>query len=411
MSRPFEFVGEAPGRLDVLGGVADYSGACVLQTPTRSRTRVVLEPVGNRSIVCASELATAQFCMPLGPLVAALEADAGWKELRGMFAGAGAPRWSLYPLGCVAAFGRAYGWRPQSGFRLSVTSGVPQSMGVSSSAALEIAALRALSGYSGIDFDGNEIAHLGQQAENFIVGAPCGLMDQLAAAFGEPGSLLPILCRPDQLDPLVRLPAGVTVIGWPSGVRHSVAGSPYAVARCAAFMAKRILETALGGRLKYLSEAPVPVVKMLCALMTSRYSGEEFLLEFDSSGDALTSVDPAVEYPVAAAASFAVEEHGRSLQMAALLQGAARNRSLVVEAGSLMTASHRAYGDLGLGSPATDAIAEALSELGPSRGVYGARISGGGGGGTVVALVETDSLPAIKEMGKRRFGKAPSLVL
>ena len=54
--------------------------------------------------------------------------------------------------------------------------------------------------------------------------------------------LLPIKCRPDQCDAPLPLPAGVVALGWPSMVVHDVGASPYATARCAAFMAKRILE-------------------------------------------------------------------------------------------------------------------------------------------------------------------------
>ena len=68
-----------------------------------------------------------------------------------------------------------------SGLAFEVRSEVPHASGVSSSAALEIATLRALADYFEIDFAGTELARLGQVAENRVVGAPCGLMDQLAA--------------------------------------------------------------------------------------------------------------------------------------------------------------------------------------------------------------------------------------
>ena len=113
-------------------------------------------------------------------------------------------------------------------------------MGVSSSAALEVATLRGLEVLAGKSFTGTALARLAQRAENEIVGAACGLMDQLAVAHGRVGELLPILCRPDVLHERVRLPEGAVVVGWPSGVRHAVADSPYATARAAAFMARPI---------------------------------------------------------------------------------------------------------------------------------------------------------------------------
>lgn len=72
------------------------------------------------------------------------------------------------------------------------------------------------------------------------MGAPCGIMDQLAVSFGTAGRVLPILCRPDEPLESLPLPAGVVLLGWPSGVKHSVAGSPYGTARAAAFMGKKV---------------------------------------------------------------------------------------------------------------------------------------------------------------------------
>src|SRR6516164_6656470 len=59
--------GEAPGRLDVLGGVADYSGALVLQMPIRATTRVTVTPLATPRLELASEQAGA-FTLPLPPL-------------------------------------------------------------------------------------------------------------------------------------------------------------------------------------------------------------------------------------------------------------------------------------------------------------------------------------------------------
>ena len=105
--------------------------------------------------------------------------------------------------------------------------------------------------------------------ENLVVGAPCGIMDQMASALGRRGQLLSLLCRlvlplalplalapapalartltltliltltlsrPAHVQPAVAIPAGVRIWGVDSGVRHSVGGSDYGSVRCAAFM-------------------------------------------------------------------------------------------------------------------------------------------------------------------------------
>ena len=60
--------------------------------------------------------------------------------------------------------------------------------------------------------------------------------------------MLPILCRPASVDPVVALPDGLEVVGVPTGAEHDVSGVPYRRARAAAFMGKRILDDANAAR-------------------------------------------------------------------------------------------------------------------------------------------------------------------
>ena len=68
--------------------------------------------------------------------------------------------------------------------------------GVSSSAAVEVATMQALNAAFGIGLEGSEIARLCQMVENNVVGAPCGIMDQMASALGRENELLAISCQP-----------------------------------------------------------------------------------------------------------------------------------------------------------------------------------------------------------------------
>lgn len=73
---------------------------------------------------------------------------------------------------------------------MSITSDVEMGSGLSSSAALECAVLGALSTVADVRLDRKAQARLAQRAENEYIGAPTGLLDQLAALFGEPSSAL-----------------------------------------------------------------------------------------------------------------------------------------------------------------------------------------------------------------------------
>src|SRR2546429_255232 len=64
------------------------------------------------------------------------------------------------------------------GFSMLLLSAVPMNVGIGSSAAVEIGTLSCLNAYLGLKLSGGRIAQLGQMAENHVVGAPCGIMDQ-----------------------------------------------------------------------------------------------------------------------------------------------------------------------------------------------------------------------------------------
>lgn len=385
--------GEAPGRLDFLGGVADYSGSLVLEMPLALTTRVTIAETKAPELVFAS-------------------ADEGYCSLPVGAAAAEAPKWVRYPYGCFLLFCAAQRWRPKAGLIFKIESGVPTSMGVSSSAALEVATLRALEKLSGRKFKGTALARLAQRAENEIVGAPCGLMDQLASANGVRGALLPILCRPDVLAAPVKLPAGVIAVGWPSGVKHAVSASPYATARAGAFMGKKLIEHGAKRKLAHATElAPSELRSLPADVLPEKITGRAFLARCGGVDDPLSKIEPAQTYAVRAAVAFPIEENFRSATAEALLRGInAQNREATLRAlGELLFQSHAGYSSIGLGCPETDEMVEAVRAAGPARGFYGARVSGGGSGGTVVVLLKPGALPALKKIA-RRLGR-PELVI
>src|SRR6516225_8815093 len=116
----------APGRLDLLGGVADYAGALVLQLPTSQGTEVELAPAGAL-VIGPAELSVTEVAH-----LAALP----YPELRAALAHL--PRWTLYPLGVVLVLVRHGLIDPPRG-RLTISSNLPASVGAASSAALEAA--------------------------------------------------------------------------------------------------------------------------------------------------------------------------------------------------------------------------------------------------------------------------------
>ena len=355
--------GRAPGRLDLMGGVADYSGALVLQIPTRQGTEVVAEP---------------DDALVVGPVTITpgeLERLAGAPYSEVCRAWADCPRWTLYLLGVALVLVRhAVIAAPRA--RLEVSSDLPAAVGVASSAALEVATARAL----GADIGPLELAMLCQEAENQVVGAPCGVMDQVAVVAGRPGAVLPVLCRPVSVEAPVPLPRGLEVVGWPSGAEHDVGGLPYRRARAAAFMGRRMVEQRAGRSWAWTSQLP----RAAALELPEEIEGATFLERWGETGDPLTVIEPGESYPIRAAAAFGGEEHDRSTEVLARLRAGEPDRL-----GRLMEASDASYRAMGLGHPAaTAAVTNALAR----PGVYGARSSGGGCGGTVVVVCDQGAL-------------------
>jgi L-arabinokinase len=182
-----------------------------------------------------------------------------------------------------------------------------------------------------------------------------------------------------------------------------VAGSPYATARAAAFMGKKILEDALARPLVHVTElAPSEVRGVGEEVLPPALSGREFLARHGSVSDALARIEPDRLYPIRAAVSFPVEENFRAALAVRLLRGLrSEQRQGSLEAlGELLYQSHAGYSSIGLGCPETDAMVGAVRERGPGRGFYGARVSGGGSGGTVVVLLEEEALPDLERLAR-----------
>src|SRR5256886_8182665 len=106
--------------------------------------------------------------------------------------------------------------------------------------------MQAVTAQFGLELEGRELAILCQRVENLIVGAPCGIMDQMTAACGTQDSLLALLCQPAEIQRTVALPEEMEVWGIDSGIRHAVTGADYGSVRVGAFMGYRIIAELAG---------------------------------------------------------------------------------------------------------------------------------------------------------------------
>lgn len=442
-------VSRAPGRLDVMGGVADYTGALVCQKTLDLATAVALQERDDRQLqIFSFNLFDAHqpftFQMPLDALV-----NHAAEKLRREFAQPGR-RWAAYVAGCLFVL-HHHGLVDLAnenirGFNLAIYSTLPLGFGLASSAALEVATMMNLADHFGLRkqyaADSNrllermKLARLCQQAENTIVGAPCGIMDQVSSCLGQSDSLLRLLCQPHEMQPPMFLPEDIRVVGINSNVKHSITSAGYARTRCAAFMGHSMIldkmrqigeaagQTLTGDPMNgYLANLPLPDYKRYFRqFLPTNICGIDFLEKYGPTIDDATVVNPDVQYPIQHATDHHVYEAHRIrnfvdyLEQAKLAPPHSKERSLLLDkAGHLMYASNVAYrDDAMLGSPECDLIVDMVRQY-ERGGLFGARITGGGAGGTVAVLAEKSeradqTLAQIVDEYQKKSGKSAQII-
>jgi galactokinase len=413
------FVARAPGRLDVMGGIADYSGALVLQWPIHEATRVAVRPWPARkiSITSIGHGGVERRCDV--PLDVVGDLHRPYDAVRAWFAADPTRHWAAYVAGVFHVLAREHGVKFPGGAAIFIESDVPEGKGVSSSAAIEAATMEAVVGAWRVTIEPKVRAVRCQQVENLIVGAPCGVMDQMAAICGEAGSLMALLCQPAEFQGSVRLPNTLGVWGIDSGIRHAVTGAEYRAARVGAFMGYRILAELAGLRVTtgdrdghvrvddmrwhgYLANVGSDTFRRYAAEIPTALDGARFLERYQGTTDLVTGVDPARRYAIRTPTAHPVYEHERVGEWARQLDaGASRVRLDAARLGALMYESHASYSACGLGSDGTDRLVALAREVGQARGIYGAKITGGGSGGTVAVLADAGAGSTIRDIARR----------
>ena len=402
-------VNRTPGRLDLMGGNDDYTGGLVFETTIREATLVAVQARTDQRIVFYNpgirpygwqdriefsllDLADAGVAKPLALVRDWINADPD-------------RAWCAYIVGDLYFLLSHYSDKIKGGLSLYLESDVPLGKGVSSSAALEVAPMKAMASLYGIEAGGVELASWTQWVEIALTQAACGIMDQLAVVMGDQDYFVPMLCQPCQPFPLVRLPSNLRIWGVDSGVRHSVAGLEYESARTATFMGYRFLcdweclephldesgslprwvENRWNGYLANLS--PSQFRSTYEHRLPEWMSGADFQAMGHPHLDPFTPVRPDVNYPVRGATRYATQENWRVSTFFSLISKSPGETDNLTSRllGELMYQSHLGYSDCGLGSKATDKIVQ-LVRTEQAHGLLGAKITGGGAGGTVAVL-------------------------
>ncbi len=413
------YVARAPGRLDLMGGNDDYTGGMVFEATIQEATWAAVQARNDDRIV----------------LVNPQMSQFGWQErvefaltdltsetrVRELVNRQPEVRWTAYVLGIFYYLLHRRSEPIRTGATVYIASDVPLNKGVSSSAAVEVAVMKAAATAYRQPMAGVELAEACQWVENCIAESACGIMDQIAVVLGDEGHVLPLVCQPCRPQPLVRLPDGLACWAIDSGVSHAVTGIEYEAARAAAFMGYKLICDELGLDVREDQSSGIPrftddrfcgyLANLPPSLFRARFesrlpesmSGAAFLATGKQHVDPFTAARGDVQYAVRACTRYAVEENHRVETFAAIARGAAE-AGLSASAqlmGELMYQSHHGYTETGLGNEATDLLVRFAREAGPAQGIYGAKVTGGGAGGTVAVLAAADAVEAFERIVER----------
>jgi galactokinase len=346
----------APGRVNLMGEHTDYNGGPVLPFAIKRRAAaaVGLAAPGMLELVSSSTGAVAPF---------------DWRE-------AAPPGWAGYLAGVMRELVASELAPPAAGARVALASDVPAGAGLASSAALTVAAARALARLFGAEPAPRRVAAIAYRAESVHAGVRCGVMDPLCAALGRPGHALLIECATLAVRE-IRFRGEVLLVD--TGVRHDLRAGALAERRAECEEAVRRLRVELP-ELQWLARWPAAWVGRL---------------------------KQALPEPLRSRALHVVGETARTRFAAELLE-----RGRLTEVGRLLYESHESCRELyECSSPELDTVVAAARRA----KALGARLTGAGWGGSALVLTARSRaararvVQSVRRAFVKAYGREPGL--
>jgi galactokinase len=338
-------VWSAPGRVNLIGEHTDYNEGFVLPFAIDRRTYAAISSRTDGIARVASGFTDEVVEIPVEQI--SRQSVSGW---------------SGYPLGVAWALIQA-GAKP-SGFDLYVESDVPVGAGLSSSAAIECSVAMGLNDLWNANLDRSALAKIGQKAENEIVGAPTGIMDQTASLFGVVDHVVFLDCR-SLVAEAIQLGLeqnSLEIVVMDTKVSHRLVDGGYAARRAACEEGAKQLGVS---SLRDLSGADLARAKVL--------------------------LDPLVYKRT----KHVVTENARVLESVELLKSSGPQAI-----GELLYASHQSMrDDFEISIEELDCAVETAIEI----GAVGARMTGGGFGGAAIALIHSSKVAELKTAVSNSF--------
>ena len=338
-------VWSAPGRVNLIGEHTDYNEGFVLPFAINRRTFAAISPRGDGIARVSSAFSKDVIEISVSQISA--ESVSGW---------------SAYPLGVAFAL-KSYSGMSE-GFNLYVESDVPVGAGLSSSAAIECSVAIGLNELWNANASIVELSKIGQRAENEIVGAPTGIMDQTASLKGAVDCAVFLDCQSleTELIPLGFYENGLELLIVDTKVAHRLTDGGYAARRAAC---EKGAEAFSVSSLRALGTQDLPKAKALLDDVTYRR------------------------------VRHVITENERVQKTVGILKALG-----ATAIGDLLYASHESMrDDFEISIEELDVAVETAMSL----GAIGARMTGGGFGGAAIALVRQDQASFIAEHITEKF--------
>jgi galactokinase len=339
----------APGRVNLIGEHTDYNDGFVFPMAIEPDVKIVCRTRTDDIVKMASTVYPNEF----------VEFSLQKKIERGK------PNWGNYCRGVAAELIGA--GIPLSGMDALISNTLPVGGGLSSSAAIEVSTAQSLLLLCGLTIEVDRLALICQKAEHEYALVPCGIMDQMIVAGGKIGNAMLLDCRDLSKKYVPIDPRELRVLIVNSMVKHELSGSEYAMRRKQCEEGVAILKRT-HAQIKALRDATMQQIEAARGNMSE---------------------------VVYRRCRHVVSENIRTVEMARQLA-----EQHYEAAGELMVQSHNSLrDDYEVSCIELDFLVEQAAK---TKGVYGARMTGGGFGGCIVALV----LPRAVEQVSQHLHKA-----